>query len=119
MVLKYPEIRENLKFYVKELADGSWIDETSDEGSSENIEYIMHFFFDDTSLSEDPSAYIGLSLIDETEAVALEHLISKLDLIFNIYGTNLSDQAYLEKPEWKDVESSAIELNSLITRITA
>jgi len=71
--LKYPEIRDSLKFYAKDLADNSWINKISDESSSENIDYIIHFFFDDTSLSEDPSGYIGLALTGEAEAVAVKN----------------------------------------------
>ena len=112
--LKYPEIRENLRFYAKDLADNSWINRISDKNSSDNIDYIIHFFFDDTSLSENPSGYIGLALTGEAEVAAVKRLTNGLDSLLNLYGIDLSDMDYLAKPEWKDIARFAKELLLLI-----
>lgn len=118
--LKYPKIRDNLIFYTKELADERigdlWASKNSDSNGSENIEYIIHFFFDDTSFSEDPLGYIGIALKDEEEAVAVKRLINSLDTLFDLYGTDLADRDYLEKREWKAVSKYANELLLLLKK---
>ncbi len=109
--LKYPEIRNNLKEYTRDLANVDigelWGGGEQGGNSSENIEYILHFFFDDTSFADDPSGYVGLALVDEDEARAVKQLVVSLNTLFDRYGTDLTDMEYVGKPEWDNVTMRA------------
>lgn len=112
--LKYPQIRENLKYYTAELASDNieelWSNSENTGNLSENIEYIIHFFFDDTSFSTDVSAYIGLALNNDSEAKAVRELVDGLNSLFDTYGTGLSDKDYISKPEWQEIKRRAVDL---------
>ena len=79
----------------------------------DELGYAVHFFYDDTVLSHDPSSLIGSFLLDGEEVVAVTHVIAALDVIFAKYGLDLPDAAYIEKPEWASVlvaASKALEI---------
>lgn len=76
-------------------------------GGHDELDYAVHFLFDDTSLAEDPSSVIGWILVDFKESDAILNVTRALDNIFDKYGLNLTDKEYIEKEEWKRVIDAA------------
>jgi hypothetical protein len=106
-------MRQELLDYLRGLSDFDyqrrvWVDGQR-EGSIEHDElnYAVHFLYDDTALAKNPRSTIGVFLYDVAEADAVEMLVSVLDGIFQKYGTNLSDSQYIGLPEWTSVIQAA------------
>ena len=102
--LKFPSMREELISYLSGLSDleyqyQAWVERSSPGLDYDELNYTIHFLYDDTGLAENASDWIGLVLRDEIEARSVENVVSALDLVFDKYGTELSDKEYLEKKE--------------------
>lgn len=106
-------MREELLRSLLELSDpeyqrNKWLPENSSNGVPEsNLDYSVHFLFDDTSLSTSPEKCIGWFLKDECEAKLVFEVSQKLSDIFMKYGTELEDRDYIQLPEWVDVVRKA------------
>jgi len=103
--LKYPSMRDELISYLEGLSDPSyqykaWVERTSPELSYDELNYTVHFLYDDTQLANDPDAWIGLVLKNKDEAQALKGVGNAIENVFEIYGLDLSDSEYLGKKEW-------------------
>ncbi|VFS48572.1 SCO4402 family protein [Budvicia aquatica] len=110
--LKYPWMRDELIIYLHGLSDEkyqskAWIEDDHPNGGHDELDYTIHFLYDDTDLANDPLSLIGWILRDTIEANAIAALIDKLNILFEMYGTDLSDKEYLAKTEWKDVVKAA------------
>jgi hypothetical protein len=111
--MKYPEMREELFGYLKGLSSRSyqvdcWLNGKCLPGvEHDELDYSIHFLFDDTALSDNPESLIGIILKNKEEADLIALLCKQIDLIFNKYGTDLSDKEYIELSEWNDVISAA------------
>ncbi|WP_460132367.1 SCO4402 family protein [Pseudomonas sp. S1_E04] len=119
--LKFPSMREELISYLSGLSDidyqyQAWVERSSPDLGYDEFNYTVHFLYDDTGLAENASDWIGLVLKDEKEAMSVESMVNALDVIFDKYGTGLSDKEYLEKEEWLRVVSvSKGALNVLLS----
>jgi hypothetical protein len=121
--LIYPNMRAELIGYLDSLADLDyqrrvWVD----GGSFGNIvhdemDYAIHFFYDDTKLASNPRETIGWFLLNEDEADLITKLVAAIDRIFLIYGMDLSDNDYISAPEWADVLVAAQNAKSKILPI--
>lgn len=69
--------------------------------------YVVHFFFDDSTLKDDPHGNIGWMLVDATEARLVTDVINAMDAIFEKYGNRLKDSEYIALPEWVGVVEAA------------
>ncbi|MFK0685928.1 hypothetical protein SD208_16610 [Ochrobactrum sp. BD67] len=104
--IKYPSIREDLLRSLLELSDpeyqrSKWLPENSLNGSPEsNLDYSVHFLFDDTSLATFPEKCVGWFIKDEGEAKLVFEVTQALNNIFTKYGTELEDREYIQLPEW-------------------
>ncbi|WPN98510.1 SCO4402 family protein [Pseudomonas sp. MUP55] len=103
--LKFPSMREELISYLSGLSDldyqyQAWVERSSPGLDYDELNYTIHFLYDDTGLAENASDWIGLVLRDEKEARSVENVVGALDVVFDKYGTELSDKEYLEKREW-------------------
>ncbi|MBC8719178.1 hypothetical protein [Ochrobactrum sp. Marseille-Q0166] len=111
--LKYPSMREELLRSLLELSDAEyqrnkWLPENSLNGIPEsNLDYSVHFLFDDTSLSTSPEKCIGWFLNDEREAKLVFEVIQTLSNIFTKYGTEMEGRDYIQLREWADVVRKA------------
>lgn len=81
----------------------------------DNFDLAVHFFFDDTDLASNAKIQIGYFLRDENEANLVRDLCNKIDIIFDEYGTELSDNEYINLPEWKEVLRAAKKAHSFIS----
>lgn len=117
--LKFPSMREELISYLSRLSDldyqyQAWVERSSPGLDYDELNYTIHFLYDDTGLAENASDWIGLVLRDEIEARSVENVVSALDLVFDKYGTELSDKEYLEKKEWLWVVNASKDALSIL-----
>ncbi|AZE86901.1 hypothetical protein [Pseudomonas sp. 31 R 17] len=117
--LKFPSMREELISYLSGLSDldyqyQAWVERSSPSLDYDEFNYTVHFLYDDTSLAENASDWIGLVLRDEKEARSIENVVSALNVIFDKYGTELSDREYLEKNEWLWVVNASKDALSIL-----
>ncbi len=107
--LEFPSMRNELIDYLRGLSDRNhqhrvWVDEPHHENiDHENLDYAIHFLYDDTELAENPHETIGFILRDAKEAELVKSLVASLDRIFSKYGLDLDDSDYIKLPEWDDV----------------
>lgn len=104
--LRYPNMRDILKGYLSDLSNlelqkSKWVATDGD------LDYAIHFLFDDTKLSDEPTKCIGWFLWDEREANAVFNVTVALDKLLNLYGVDLKDGDYISKPEWGEVVVAA------------
>lgn len=110
--LIYPSMRLELISYLEGLSDReyqrqSWVEGNHPSGGHDELDYSIHFLYDDTCLAKDPSSLIGIVLKGLDEVDAIKELIDKLEIVFEKYGTNLSDEEYINKEEWEEVIGAA------------
>jgi len=67
----------------------------------------VHFLFDDTRLADDTIGQIGWTLYDENEVELVAAVVHAIQALFDKYGTELTDDQYLLKPEWQAVLATA------------
>lgn len=120
--LKYPEMREELIQHLHALSDADyqhrvWVLGGADEKTGtkhDEFDYAVHFFYDDSSLASDPSSTVGWILRDQAEVMKISKLIECIELIFQKYGTKLSDAEYIRLFEWGAVLAAAADAAVLI-----
>ena len=120
--LKYPKMREELIGHLLALSDVDyqhrvWVLGGADEKTGtihDEFDYAVHFFYDDSLLAREPDLTVGWILRDQAEVVKISKLIESMELIFQKYGTKLSDREYIELPEWGAVVAAAKDAALLI-----
>ena len=106
-------MRNELLEHLNALSDLSyqracWVLNKCPEGIEyDELDYTVHFLFDDTTLSTEPDKWIGLILKNTEEATSIQNLCSLLGNIFKRYGYDKDDAEYIELPEWSDVVNAA------------
>lgn len=102
-------MRAELLGYLKDLSNwdyqnNCWVNGNCPPGiEHDELDYSIHFLFDDTALSDDPESLIGVFLKNKEEADLIGSLCNKLQMVFEKYGTELSDKEYIDLAEWKDI----------------
>lgn len=119
--MKYPEMRKELLDYLFGLSDSQyqrdcWVNRMCPGGVvHDELDYAIHFLFDDTKLAEDSESLIGVILKDKKEAYLVASVCEKIQYIFDKYGYDMSDEAYISLPEWKCVLQAAKEAHEVIS----
>ncbi|MDR5758467.1 SCO4402 family protein [Caballeronia sp. LZ035] len=107
--MKFPEMRAELILNLQTLSNpayqtAAWIEHRYPAGVEyDEFDYVVHFFYDDTELAENPDSLIGEILRNKEESESIKQLTKELDAMFTRYGVNLKDSEYLSKPEWADI----------------
>jgi hypothetical protein len=81
-IIKFPEMRAEMLNYLDLV--GKIRRDQEALNATENLEYIVHYFFDDTEVAQKPDEYIGITLISKEEVS-----------VIGIFGKLLNE--YLEK----------------------
>lgn len=108
-MIDYPEMRDELIQILEALSDKNyqyscWVHGNCPEGvEHDELDYSLHFLFDDTKLGEAPESTVGVILINDAEAVLLKELCSSIEIVLNKYGRELEDLDYIKTPEWSGV----------------
>jgi len=111
--MKYPKMRTELLDYLENLSNWDyqndcWVNGKCPSGiEHDELDYSIHFLFDDTALSDDPESLIDIFLKNKEEADSIRLLCDELQIIFKKYGTKLSDEEYINLAEWKNVVRAA------------
>ncbi|MEP3296564.1 MAG: hypothetical protein ABJO27_08810 [Pseudoruegeria sp.] len=75
--------------------------------AAEDLEYIIHFFFDDTELAREASNCIGTILSSNEEARAIALFGKALNSYLNSTSPENSPVTFEENDDWKSVKDSA------------
>jgi hypothetical protein len=111
--MKYPEMRGELVDCLLGLSDRQyqldcWVNNVCPDGVQyDELDYAIHFLFDDTELATNAESLIGYILDNENEVILIKELCQNIQRVFDKYGTQLSDKDYISCPEWDDVLESA------------
>jgi hypothetical protein len=120
IAIQYPNMREELVGYLRSLSDIEyqkriWVEGLSEEGvQHDELDYAIHYLYDDTNLAENPESTVGVILRNNLEASRIASLISSIDVIFEKYGKCLADAEYMALPEWQAVIAAAQNALDLI-----
>ena len=112
-MIKFPEMRKELIDSLTGLSDKQyqedcWVKKQCPLGiENDELDYAVHFLFDDTQLSESPESMIGFCLRNKLEAKAVNLVCREISNIFDKYGYDKSDKEYIDYPEWQGVIESA------------
>ncbi|MCD5977716.1 SCO4402 family protein [Pseudomonas quasicaspiana] len=103
--LKFPAMRNELISCLLGLSSAkyqynAWVERANPDLAYDEFNYVVHFLYDDTDLATDADSWVGLIFRGGSEALAVSEVVRRLDVIFEKYGTALSDAEYLTKPEW-------------------
>ncbi len=110
-LIQYLEGLSNLEYQKKIWVAGKSIDGTVHD----ELDYAIHFLYDDTELATDPNSLIGWILLDQCEADSIRNLTCAIDRLFEINGLELTDEEYIQKNEWPSVVSAAFSAKAIIT----
>jgi hypothetical protein len=111
--MKHLEMRKELISNLQSLSNWEyqkkcWIlNECPNGVEYDELDYAIHFLFDDTELASDSESTIGFILKDKIEAQAVKSVCDELDKIFDKYGLDKTDEEYISLVEWKTVIESA------------
>jgi hypothetical protein len=111
--IRYPARRKDFLHCIRSLADlpyqqKVWVRGEKHPGVEyDEFRHAVHFLFDDTDLSTDPHSDIGWFLRNANEADHVAAVVAALEVIFNKYGTEMSDAEYIALPEWQQVLHTA------------
>lgn len=107
------KMRAELVDYLKGLSSRAyqyncWVHKSCPEGvEHDELDYAVHFLFDDTNLSCKPESYIGTILKDSKEAGLVKDVCVELTKIFDTHGYDHPDEKYIELREWASVLDAA------------
>ena len=112
-MVKYPKMREELLETLRSLADREYQHKVWLEGDyppeieCDSFDEVVHFLYDDTVLAENPDATIGVIIENEKEARLMSAVCQAIDLVFEVLGTEASDEEYITSSEWTRVVEAA------------
>lgn len=119
--IDFPEMREELIECIKGLSDLEYQKKywgkihTTNPNVYDDFNQTIHFLYDDSNIAEDPDSWIGLILISQEESSLIKTLNTHIECLFKSYGTKLSDEDYMNKPEWKNIISTSLKLYFALT----
>jgi len=112
--MKYPGMRFRLVHHIRELSDPDiQRDKWFDPNIFANFDEVVHFLFDESTLADDAKGCVGFYLADEKEADLIARIIRILGRLIDELG-DVSDDKYIEWPEWPGVVSLAGETLKLM-----
>jgi putative heme iron utilization protein len=121
-MLQHPWWRETLLGALETLADRAYQQQVwIEKHYPPNVQYddfdrVVHVLFDDTALADAPEKTIGYILEDETEMHAVTVVIKLIDAMLKTHGTDLTDEQYLQTPEWAQVVAVAQTALSVLNK---
>lgn len=113
MKIRYPSMRDETVQFVRQLADIDFQKRVWMQGGVElgrersTLDGAIHYFFDDTSIADNPHEQIGLCLVSEAEADAVQGIVERLNILLSEVGKNASDIEFMQHPRWQGVVEAA------------
>jgi hypothetical protein len=98
-----------------------WIEVAADPpGKMHGFDFVVHFFFDDTDLGENPEHTFGGILIDGLEVTAVRNVVDALDRVLYEVGRDKEDTDYVSSSKWpKVIETAAAAYRLMRPRLQA
>ena len=119
-IMEISPMRNELIDYLKGLADKTyqydcWVNnKCPDNVENDELDYAVHFLFDDTNLSSDPESHIGDILKCSEEVQVIKNVCTQLSNIFEKYGYDRTDEEYICLDDWDLVVGASHKaLNSI------
>lgn len=112
-MVQYPKMREELLETLRSLSDReyqhkAWLESDYPPAIEyDSFDEAVHFLYDDTVLAENPDAAIGVIIENEKEARLMSAVCQAIDLVFDVLGTEASDEDYINSSEWISVVEAA------------
>lgn len=101
--IRFPAMRNELMVCLRSLHE-SWAIEPLDLRRTESdFDFVIHFLYDDTPLSEDASRAVGWFLRSEEEAARIREIVAAMDVFFEEFGTDLKEAHWLQDWRWLDL----------------
>ncbi len=117
--VKYLNMRLELMEYLYRLSSHAyqqqvWIDKHYPPGITQDIfDYAVNFLLDDTRLADQPESCVGV-FIYKDELQPLTSVTKRISDLLSKYGTSLSDEEYINKPEWQGMLDAAKSAYTLV-----
>lgn len=118
--VELPYMRRELVISLRALSDPEyqraiWVRrEFPHENFYDDMYCTLNIIYDDSDLATDSQRYIGQILKDKKEMHALDKVVTSIDTFFQKYNGEITDEECLDKPEWRNVLTSAKEAYELI-----
>ncbi|MCY7386013.1 MAG: hypothetical protein LH628_26305 [Microcoleus sp. CAN_BIN18] len=112
-MVQYPKMREELLETLRSLSDReyqhkAWLESDYPPAIEyDSFDEAVHFLYDDTVLAENPDAAIGVIIENEKEARLMSAVCQAIDLVFDVLGTEASDEDYINSSGWISVVEAA------------
>lgn len=100
MSIKYPSMRAELADYTRAVGNSSPLDVVNSEA---DLNCLVHFLFDDTCLSTDAGAAVGLFLENQEEVACVEALVSATDRFLEAFPQSNTPEHAFADPLWREV----------------
>lgn len=113
--IKYPEMRRDLLYYLKLICDLN-SNRSSVRSATEDLEYITHFFFDDTELATNADDYLGWVLKNKSETDAIRNLGQSLDVYIERVAPNDMPLVLTQGELWEAVRENARKALSVLSQ---
>jgi hypothetical protein len=120
-MVRFPEMRMQLIFTLRTLADSEYQRRVWVEGDRPRPEYedsldqAVHIIFDDLSLNTHLDRARFSILCDETELEAVDRVVQAVDRLLKEVGLDCSDEDYITSDIWQEVISSSKYAYELLT----
>lgn len=103
----YPHMRRDLAAYLTAII---FAPKDSPEKCREDLHYLVHFLFDDTSLAENPSGLLSWVLESEDEVLNVSGLVDAMNNFLASFPEEVTPSQAFESSLWLAVISRAKEL---------
>ena len=103
--IKFPEMRAEMLDYLDLV--GRLQQDQESPSAAEDLEYIVHYFFDDTELAQKPDEYIGITLISKEEVSVIRNFGKLLNEYLEKFSPGASPLRFEEGEEWKAIQTAA------------
>lgn len=106
--LRFPSLRAELLEYLADLAADDRLKKPDD------LDFVVHFLFDDTDLADPGRSTVGLVLFSEEERQSLLSLTQVIGVLVDELG-DATTAKYVERPVWHQIRRLARSSLDLLT----
>ena len=101
--IRFPAMCNELMACLKDLLESWAIGPLDLRRTESDLDFVIHFLYDDTALSEDASREVGWFLRGDEEAARIREIVAAMDVFFEEFGTYLKEAHWLQDWRWLDL----------------
>ncbi len=120
--LQYPNMRLELLDYLDGCLEAARKCRKTRSCGAETLpelDFLIHFLFDDTDIASDPEKTIGVFLKSKEEAFAVYDLAMLFDAILKTYGRVSQNAIYVQAQEWDGIERAILQTIELLNGVVS